>query len=226
MQSRWRLGVGEHKSYLRRRTVNFSITWRHPLLIFQLGIQVAHLAREDHSLSSLEAVKADISVSPPSSLPPGYLPIGPVSGALSCWCAPPCFGDTQHIYCNELELELEFAKALVFHLTKWKWLLPVCSALELGLELRTWPLYWLIKSPCAEKDAKIIRSPLRRFHPAVRAFIIPCWNWLETVEQVFDIDLCSSKKNLFAHTTLQEVFHSCQPSFLFEVKVFNTAANN
>ena len=55
MQSRWHLGVGEDKSYLRRRTVNFSITWRHPLLIFQLGIQVAHLAREDHSLSSLEA---------------------------------------------------------------------------------------------------------------------------------------------------------------------------
>ena len=55
IHSTCKVDVGEDKSYLRRRTVNFSITWGHPLLIFQLGIQVAHLTRVDYLLSSLGA---------------------------------------------------------------------------------------------------------------------------------------------------------------------------
>lgn len=177
MQSRWHLGVGEHKSYLRRRTVNFSITWGHPLLIFQLGIQVAHLTRVDYLLSSLGARFG------------WYLSL--TSFILATWlsshwssfrclillmCAPMLRWHAAHLT-QWTRVRAWVCKAFVFHLTKWKWLSQFEVLLNWtigGLELYTWPLHWLIKSPCAEKDAKIIRSPLRRFHPAIRAFIIPC----------------------------------------------------
>ena len=135
--------------------------------------------------------------SPLSSWPPGCPPIGPVSGVWSCWCVPPCFCGTPHIWC----------KFKIDRNSNW------CTISTIHLCFRV--------SPCTEKDAEVVRGPLWRLHSTIGALIIACYQAINIVCLGSGHENANFS-NLFAHRGLQGLSHFCQPSF--PLSALNTPA--